>query len=81
MNNSLNKTINYKNLIGFAIPTIISNVFMSIYMTIDGIFVSNFDWYRCPIGSEYCDAFSNGFNCLRNHVSDGGQCVSIKKNR
>jgi putative MATE family efflux protein len=42
MNNSLNKKINYKNLIGFAIPTIISNVFMSIYMTIDGIFVSNF---------------------------------------
>lgn len=41
MNNSLNKTITYKNLIAFAMPTIISNIFMSIYMTIDGIFVSN----------------------------------------
>lgn len=42
MNKSLEIKINYATLIKFTLPTIISNVFMSIYSTIDGIFVSNF---------------------------------------
>lgn len=39
--NSLGRPISYTSLFKFALPTIISNVFMSIYTTIDGIFVSN----------------------------------------
>lgn len=41
MDKSLELKINRKSLIKFALPTIIAHVFMSIYSTIDGIFVSN----------------------------------------
>lgn len=41
-NNKLNFKITKWNLFKFAIPTILANVFMSIYTTVDGIFVSNF---------------------------------------
>ncbi len=42
MDKSLEIKISYTKLLKFTLPTIISNVFMSIYSTIDGIFVSNF---------------------------------------
>lgn len=41
MNSLLQKKITYHSLLIFALPTIISNIFMSIYGTVDGIFVSN----------------------------------------
>ena len=34
--------ITYSTLLKFTLPTIVSNVFMSVYSTVDGIFVSNF---------------------------------------
>lgn len=42
MKKSLDIEINYSKLLKFALPTIIANVFIGIYSTIDGIFVSNF---------------------------------------
>lgn len=42
MEKSLDIKINYSKLLKFALPTIIANVFIGIYSTIDGIFVSNF---------------------------------------
>lgn len=42
MGKSLDIEINYSKLLKFALPTIIANVFIGIYSTIDGIFVSNF---------------------------------------
>ena len=41
MNNSLDMKINYWNLIKFALPTVIAQIFMGIYSMVDGIFVSN----------------------------------------
>lgn len=42
MNNNLNFKINHLSLFKFALPTMLANVFMSIYSTVDGIFVSNY---------------------------------------
>ena len=42
MNNKLNFKINHLSLFKFALPTMLANVFMSIYSTVDGIFVSNY---------------------------------------
>ena len=42
MKNNLNFKINYWSLFKFALPTMLANVFMSIYSTVDGIFVSNY---------------------------------------
>lgn len=42
MEKSLNIKINFTKLLKFALPTIIANVFMGIYSTIDGVFVANF---------------------------------------
>ncbi len=42
MNKSLDISLSRGSLLKFALPTMISYVFMSIYSTIDGIFVSNF---------------------------------------
>lgn len=42
MKNSLDFKISYKKLFVFALPTILANVFMSIYSTVDGIFVANY---------------------------------------
>lgn len=42
MEKSLDININHSKLLKFALPTIIANVFIGIYSTIDGIFVSNF---------------------------------------
>lgn len=36
----LNRPIHLKMLIGFSLPTILSMVFMSIYTTVDGLFVA-----------------------------------------
>lgn len=41
MDHSLGRKITYGSLFKFALPTIIANVFMSIYTTVDGIFVAN----------------------------------------
>lgn len=42
MDKSLNIKVNCVSLLKFALPVIIANIFMSIYSTIDGVFVSNF---------------------------------------
>lgn len=42
MDKSLNIKVNCVSLLKFALPIIIANIFMSIYSTIDGVFVSNF---------------------------------------
>ena len=42
MSNSLKMDIKYSSLLKFALPTILSNVFLNIYGVVDGIFVSNF---------------------------------------
>lgn len=41
MKESLNIKINHWSLLKFALPTMIANIFMSVYMTVDGIFVAN----------------------------------------
>ena len=41
MEKSLNIPIKPMSLLKFALPTIIANLFMSVYMTVDGIFVAN----------------------------------------
>ena len=41
MATSLNIKIDYLTLLKFALPTIIANIFMSMFTTLDGIFVSN----------------------------------------
>ncbi len=41
MEESLNIPIKPFSLLKFAFPTMIANLFMSIYMTVDGIFVAN----------------------------------------
>ena len=41
MEKSLNIKINHWSLLKFALPTMIANIFMSVYMTVDGIFVAN----------------------------------------
>ena len=47
----LNRPIHLKMLIGFSLPTILSMVFMSIYTTVDGLFVASLDgvWRSMPI--------------------------------
>ena len=40
MNESLDRKITTGSLLRFAMPTIISNVFMGLYSTVDGVFVS-----------------------------------------
>ena len=40
-NKSLDIQISFLSLIKFALPTMIANLFMNVYMTVDGIFVSN----------------------------------------
>ncbi len=42
MSTSLNKEINIFNVLKFTLPTILSMLCMSLYITIDGLFVSNF---------------------------------------
>ena len=42
MNPSLNIRISPRSLLTFALPTMVANVFMSVYSSVDGIFVSNF---------------------------------------
>ena len=42
MEESLNVQIRPAALLKFALPTMIANLFMSVYMTVDGIFVANF---------------------------------------
>ena len=37
---ALDKNISFKMLIKFSLPTIISMIFMSIYSSVDGVFVS-----------------------------------------
>jgi Na+-driven multidrug efflux pump len=39
-NQALDKNISFKMLIKFSLPTIISMIFMSIYSSVDGVFVS-----------------------------------------
>lgn len=39
---ALDQNISFGMLIRFALPTILSSVFMSVYTTVDGIFVSRF---------------------------------------
>lgn len=41
MNNQLSKTFDFFELMRFSIPTIVMMVFMSLYQTVDGIFISN----------------------------------------
>ena len=41
MKKALNFPIKAASLLQFALPTIIANLFMSVYMTVDGIFVAN----------------------------------------
>ena len=41
MENFLNIKIKHWALLKFALPTMIANILMSVYMTVDGIFVAN----------------------------------------
>lgn len=41
MNNQLAKTFDFAELMRFSVPTMVMMVFMSLYQTIDGIFISN----------------------------------------
>ena len=79
MNESLDRKITTGSLLRFAMPTIISNVFMGLYTTVDGVFVSRL------VGTDALSAvnimmpvimFSNAVGAM---LGSGGNAIIARK--
>lgn len=79
MSNSLDRKITTGSLLKFALPTIISNIFMGLYTTVDGVFVSRL------IGTDALSAvnialpimiFSNAIGAM---LGTGGNAIIARK--
>lgn len=74
-----NKPVTLKNILGFAVPTIVMSVFMSFYTMVDGLFVSNL------IGADALSAINltapviQLVTAVSTMLATGGSAVIMKK--
>ena len=68
--NAYSRPVTLKNVLRFAVPTIVMTVFMSFYTMVDGLFVSNL------IGTDYFTG-----NCHLYHACYGWKRCHYEKGR
>ena len=77
--NAYEKPVTLKNIVGFAVPTIVMTVFMSFYTMVDGLFVSNL------IGTDALSAINltapviQLVTAVSTMLATGGSAVIMKK--
>lgn len=78
--NAYNQPVTLRNIMKFAIPTIVMTVFMSFYTMVDGLFVSNL------IGTDALSAVNltapiiSLVTAISTMLATGGSAVIMKKN-
>ena len=77
--NGYEKPVTLRNILGFAVPTIVMTVFMSFYTMVDGLFVSNL------IGTDALSAINltapviQLVTAISTMLATGGSAVIMKK--
>ena len=73
--NAYSRPVTLKNVLRFAVPTIVMTVFMSFYTMVDGLFVSNL------IGTDALSAVNFTGNCDLYHACYGWKRCHYEKGR
>ncbi len=79
MNNSLQKDFNFTSLIKFSLPTVAMMVFMSMYSTVDGAFVSKFINTNALSALNIAYPLFNGVIAIGVMLGAGGSALIAKK--
>lgn len=72
----LDREISFGMMLRFALPTILSSVFMSVYTTVDGIFVSHLIDTNALSAVTVVNADHYGDFCDRHDVRQRRKCVN-----
>lgn len=79
MSNSLAKKFNFSSLLKFTMPTIIMMVFMSLYMIVDGVFVSRFIGTNALSAVNIVYPLMNVVLAIAIMLATGGSAIIAKK--
>lgn len=79
MSNSLAKKFNFSSLLKFTMPTIIMMVFMSLYMIVDGVFVSRFVGTNALSAVNIVYPLMNIVLAVAIMLATGGSAIIAKK--
>lgn len=78
MDNTLNIKITSSSLMKYALPTILSNIFMNIYGLVDSLFVSNLIGTNALSAVNIVGPFLGDCSGNRNNGCDRRQCFSCR---
>ena len=82
--NAYSRPVTLKNVLRFAVPTIVMTVFMSFYTMVGSVCIQS-DWYRCTVRGQFdrpdyftgnCDLYHACYGWKRCHYEKGRRAKS-----